>query len=193
MDELNQESSAGERKSDPVEEPNKAPFPDASEILLVVEQERDDYKDRMQRAQAEFVNFKRRNADEKVEIVKKEKVRVVSTLLPVLDDFELAMNQPERLIADPTWAAGIELIYRKLESILSSQGVSALTISGGDTFDPLLHEGITYQTYPEYTEGQIVQVLRSGYTLDGKLLRAAQVSVAHTSNPEIESNIEDSE
>jgi molecular chaperone GrpE len=193
MDELNQESSTEEHKSDPVEEPNKAPFPDASEILLVVEQERDDYKDRMQRAQAEFVNFKRRNADEKVEIVKKEKVRVVSTLLPVLDDFELAMNQPERLIADPTWAAGIELIYRKLESILSNQGVSALTISEGAIFDPLLHEGITYQTYPKYTEGQIVQVLRRGYTLDDKLLRAAQVSVAHTPNPEIESNIEDRE
>jgi len=193
MDELNQESSAVEHENDPIEEPDRTSSQNAPEVLLAVETERDDYKDRMQRAQAELINFRRRTADDRVEIVRKEKARFVSTLLPVLDDLALAMNQPERLIANPTWIEGIELIYRKLESILSTEGVSALTVSAGDVFDPLLHEGMTYQTYPEYAEGQIVQILRKGYTLDGKLLRAAQVSVAHAPQPHTESNVEDRE
>ena len=193
MDELNQESSAVEHGNDPIEEPDTTSSQNAPEVLLAVETERDDYKDRMQRAQAELINFRRRTADDRVEIVRKEKARFVSTLLPVLDDRALAMNQPERLIANPTWIEGIELIYRKLESILSTEGVSALTVSAGDVFDPLLHEGMTYQTYPEYAEGQIVQILRKGYTLDGKLLRAAQVSVAHTPQSHTESNVEDRE
>ena len=114
MDELNQESSAIEHENDLIEEPDRTSSQSAPEALLVVETERDDYKDRMQRAQAELINFRRRTADERVEIVRKEKARFVSTLLPVLDDLALAMNQPERLIANPTWIEGIELIYRRM-------------------------------------------------------------------------------
>ena len=194
MDEINREYTETQNENgseQEVEVPLKA-APLQDPVIQAV-QERDEYRDRMQRAQAELVNFKRRTADEKVETVKREKTRVFSTLLPIIDDFELAMQQDAKLTADPTWAAGIELIYRKLESVLAIEGLSTLPASAGDTFDPLFHEGLTYQAHPEYDEGQIVAILWKGYLLDGKLLRATQVSVAHKSQSASESNPQDKE
>ena len=194
MDEINRESARTENEDGPDEESTSASSRDLLQPMSSqLEQQRDEYQDRMQRAQAELVNFKRRTADEKIETVKREKTRVFSMLLPVIDDLELAMSQEEKLAADPTWAVGIELIYRKLESLLSNEGLDTLSVSTGDAFDPMFHEGLAYQVHPQYEERQIVAVLRKGYTLDGKLLRATQVSVAHKPQPPSESNAQDEE
>lgn len=194
MDELNQESAKAQQEDNLTEESDVISYEDTSHPALEqLEHERDDYKDRMQRAQAELINFKRRTADERIQTTKKEKSRIISNLLGVIDDLELAMQQQGKLAGDPTWAAGIELVYRKLEAALINEELNTIEVSPGDIFDPLLHEGLAYQAHPEYEEGQIVDVLRKGYLLDGKLLRAAQVSVAHKPQQFTESNMEGKE
>jgi len=194
MDELNQESDRKDHMETPLDESTDISFEDILQSSLAqLEHERDDYRDRMQRAQAEFINFKRRTAGENIETTRKEKARVVSILLPVVDDLDLAMNQQEKLTTEHTWATGIELIYRKLESALANEGLTAISVSPGDIFDPLLHEGLAYQAHLEYEEGQIVNILRKGYFLDNKLLRATQVSVAHKPQQDTASTTEDNE
>ena len=126
-----------------------------------------------QRERAEFSNYRKRIERERETLYQNAVSEIVKKYLPVLDDLELALkNKPD----DP-WAEGIELIYKKLQDILESEGVRRIEAEG-QPFDPNIHEAISQSPSEEHESGIIIEVMRQGYMLGEKVIRPALVRVA---------------
>ncbi len=133
-----------------------------------------EYKDGWQRAVAEFQNYRKRVEAEKAESYQSAIGDITKRYLPVLDDLERALAACP---ADLAWAKGIELIYRKLQSILEAEGLRRIEAEG-QVFDPNFHEAISQEPSEDHASGQIIAVIRNGYMLGDKVVRPAQVRVA---------------
>jgi molecular chaperone GrpE len=128
---------------------------------------------------AEFENFKKRTSKERLELFKTANQEVITSLIPVLDDFNRANQQIEK--GDKSIDVdGFILIYNKFFEVLKSSGLSSTTTKIGDSFDPEFHEAITQITAPtESNVGKIVDVIETGYLLGEKILRYPKVVVAN--------------
>ena len=126
-----------------------------------------------QRAEADLINFKKRSEQEKAEITKFANAVLVMSLLPILDDFERALDNVSIKLAGFTWVDGIRLIHRKLQAVLESHGISQIEALGND-FDPTLHEAVLEE---EGEEGKVIEELQKGYKLHERVLRPAMVKV----------------
>lgn len=127
-----------------------------------------------QRAQADFINYKRRTEQEKEGIGRFANSMLVVNLLPVLDDLERALDS----ISDDIelgWVDGIRLIERKLRGILESQGLSPIKALG-EPFDPYLHEAVRQD---KGKEGIVVEELQKGYKLYDRVIRPSKVVVGN--------------
>ncbi len=130
-----------------------------------------------QRAQADFVNYKRRCEQELTEMTQFANVALVLSLLPILDDFERAFNSSpvEMSRLDPGWVEGIRLVERKLRTTLERLGLSRIK-TVDEPFDPRLHEAVRQVGGKE---GIIIQEIEKGYKLHDKVLRPAKVMVGN--------------
>ena len=144
--------------------------------------ERDKLKDALQRAQADLVNYRRRRDTERAELVKYRSESLLSRLLPVLDEFTLALAQPADGPSSDSWLEGFHLINRKLNALLELEGVQQIDALGNQ-FDPAEHEAIAQQPTAEKEDGEVLMVVRNGYKLHNRLLRPAQVIVAANDAP----------
>ena len=136
-----------------------------------------EYLEGWQRAQAEFVNYRKRMERER-ELNNFEAVgRVVKRYLPIVDDLERALKDRPAEGTGAAWAEGIELIYRKLLKILESEGVVPID-ADGEQFDPNLHEAVLQSPSDDHESGQVIEVLQRGYRLGERVLRPAMVRVA---------------
>jgi molecular chaperone GrpE len=126
-----------------------------------------------QRAQADFVNYKRRTEQEKEEIGKFANSMLVINLLPVLDDLERALTSITDQLTEVSWVDGIRLIERKLRGILEAQGLSPIQALG-EPFDPNFHEAVMQS---EGKEGIVVEELQKGYKFQDRVIRPARVIV----------------
>jgi molecular chaperone GrpE len=133
----------------------------------------EDYLANWQRAQADFINYKRRVEQERNETVKFANAALILDLLPVLDDLERALDNITSKLAGLTWVDGIGLIYRKLQAILEVHGLTEIEALG-QPFDPNLHEAVLYA---EGEEGKVVEELQKGYKLHDRVLRPTMVKV----------------
>jgi molecular chaperone GrpE len=133
-----------------------------------------EYKDGWQRSVADFQNYKRRVDAEKSETYQTAVGSIIKNYLPVLDDIERALAARP---ADLAWADGIELICRKLQSILEAEGLKRIE-TDGQTFDPNFHEAISQEPSDNHASGEIIGVVRNGYMLGDKVIRPAMVRVA---------------
>lgn len=141
-----------------------------------------------QRAQADFQNYKRRTEQERGEASRYGSAPLLLQCLTTVDDLERAFMALPPSLAQLTWVEGIALIYRKLQTILESQGVREMEAEGQD-FDPQLHEAIAQGDGPE---GKVVQVVQKGYYLYERVLRPALVQVGNeTSGSEKDLNSND--
>lgn len=140
-------------------------------------QKAESYLANWQRAQADFVNYKRRTEQERGEATKFSNAMLILNLLPVVDDLERALNTVPTNLVGLTWFDGLRLIYRKLISILESQGLQRIEAEGKD-FDPNLHEAVIHS---EGEEGKVIQELQSGYKLHDRVIRPAMVRVGSSS------------
>lgn len=131
----------------------------------------------LQRAQADLVNYRRRVEQERGEALRGAKVDVILSVLPVLDDFERALQAIPPEYAGQPWVEGMSLIERKLRSALEAQGLTPIEALG-KPFDPWEHEAVLHEENPRHEEGQVTGVVRPGYKLQGKVVRPAQVKVA---------------
>ena len=131
------------------------------------------YLSNWQRTQADFVNFKRRIEQEREETAKFANAELMSALLPVLDDFERALDNVPPGQIDANWIEGIRLICRKLRIALEAHGLEQIEALGKD-FDPYLHHAVMHA---EGEEGKVVEELQKGYKLHGRVLRPAMVKV----------------
>ena len=144
-----------------------------AELVEKVAKDKDDYI----RLMAEFDNFRRRTAQEKLELVSMASTDTIKGLLPVLDDCERALKV--LLESDDSDAAkeGTELIYSKLMSYLKSKGLAVIDAMGQD-FDTDLHEAVAqFPVQDEEQKGKVFDVVQTGYTLNGKVIRFAKVVV----------------
>ena len=139
--------------------------------------ERDQFRQMLQRAQADLVNYRRRTEEEREEQQKYTNSRLIQKLLPVIDDFNMAIDHASQSDAQPSWLEGIVLIQRKLNSLLESESVTKIKVDGKE-FDPFEHEAMAYQESADHREGEILSVVRDGYKLHGRVLRAALVMLA---------------
>jgi molecular chaperone GrpE len=133
-----------------------------------------EYKDGWQRSVADFQNFKRRVDSESKDTYQNAVGNIIKRYLPIIDDLERALaHRP----ADLAWADGIELIYRKLQTILENEGVKRI-VAEGQMFDPNFHEAIVQEPAEGLESGCIIAVVQNGYMVGERVIRPAQVRVA---------------
>ena len=143
------------------------------EALGKAEANKNDYL----RLMAEFDTFRRRSAEEKLELTKSASADTIKGLLPVLDDCEIALKQLSDIEGSEDAVEGISLILNKLTSYLKTKGLEKIEAKGKD-FDTEFHEAVTMFPAPsEDLKGKVIDVAQNGYTLGGKVLRYAKVIV----------------
>ncbi len=139
-----------------------------------------EYLDGWQRVQAEFANYRKRQEAERTQMLAYANAGLLKKLLPVVDDFDRAIEQLPTDAEHLPWAQGVLLIRKKLDAILESEGVKAID-ADGQAFDPAYHEAVTYEQAEGFEEGRIIGVVQRGYTLNDRVLRPALVRVAQGS------------
>jgi molecular chaperone GrpE len=160
-------------------DPTSAAAPEDTENLetaLEAEKKKaDEYLAQWQRAQADFINYKRRTEAERQEFNSFANANLVLAILPVLDDMERAIESIPEEFAEDDWVEGVRLVERKFKTVLEGQGVKPI-LSLGMAFDPNYHEAMRQE---KGEEGVIIGELQKGYMLNDKLLRPAKVVVGH--------------
>lgn len=136
--------------------------------------EKNELQDLLQRRQAEFDNFRRRNERERGELVEYASMDTVKALLPVLDDFERALKNES---ADKTYARGMELIYQRFGEALSRLGLEPIS-SEVAIFNPHIHHAVEMVDTKDHADQTILEEYQRGYYFKGRLLRPAMVKVA---------------
>lgn len=135
-------------------------------------------KDKFLRLFAEFENYKKRTSKERVELFKTAGQEVITSLLPVIDDFDRAIKEISKNEQDNELFKGVTLINDKLISILKNQGLEGIEIESGSDFDAEIHDAITQIPAPsEDLKGKIIDVVEKGYTLGDKIIRHPKVVV----------------
>jgi molecular chaperone GrpE len=136
-------------------------------------------KDKFLRLFAEFENFKRRTAKERIELFKTANQDVLQSLLPVLDDFDRAMVEIAKA-EDEVLLKGVELIHEKLKGTLVSKGLEIVEVRAGDAFNADFAEAITQIPAPSSDlKGKIVDVIEKGYKLGDKIIRFPKVVIGN--------------
>ncbi|MET0261684.1 MAG: nucleotide exchange factor GrpE [Rariglobus sp.] len=152
--------------------------PDLSEQLSAAKKEAADNYDRYVRSVADLDNHRRRTVREKDELRQFAASRVLEDLLPVIDNLGLGLAAAKAPNADlKTLVGGIAMVAEQLKTSLASHGLKEVNPLG-QPFDPNLHEAISQQPSADIPEGSVVTVVRVGFTLNGRLLRAASVIVS---------------
>ena len=166
-------------------QPSEVPEESIESLRAALAEEKkraEQYLANWQRAQADYINFKRRTEQEQAENTRRANAALLLNLLPVVDDFERALAEIRTRSQDLPWVEGIELIYRKFLSRLENEGVRRIAAKGKD-FDPRFHEAVLYE---DGEEGKVIEELEPGYLLGDWLLRPAMVKVGK-GNPALES------
>ena len=145
---------------------------DASEVL---EELKADFDNRYKRLQADFENFKRRTNQEKEQLAGFVKGDVLKDLLPVLDNFERAVQAPAEGDTK-VFLDGFIMIHQNLMAMLSKRGLAVID-AVGKPFDPNFHQAIMRVPSDEYESDTVCEVLQTGYTVDGRCIRPAMVKV----------------
>lgn len=136
----------------------------------------DELKSLLIRTQADFVNYRRRNEEDKASFVKLATSDLVEQLLPVMDNFALAAKHVPKELENNSWIQGIQAVEKQFEQILLTNGLERVETEG-QHFDPNLHEAVGEVHVKEAKPGVIIQEEAPGYTLGGKLVRPAKVLV----------------
>ena len=140
-------------------------------------EEAEKWKNDYLRLMAEFDTFRRRSAEEKLELVKSASTDTIKGLLPVLDDCEIALAQLEKSTDSEAAKEGTQLIYNKLMAYLKTRGLAVIDAKG-QPFDTEFHEAVTMFPAPsEDLRGKVIDVAQTCYTLGGKVIRYAKVIV----------------
>ena len=162
---------------DPAADGAESPDRAANEELEAARAQAAEYLDHLQRLKAEFDNYRKRVLKEQTRAVELATEPVMSRLLEVLDEFELAVMAAERKPEFERFLHGVEMVYAKLKEILRAEGLEAIGAKG-EPFDPEVHEALLQSEEPGDGEPYVSDVLRTGYRLKGRVLRPAGVKVA---------------
>lgn len=142
------------------------------------------------RTRADFENYRKRVESEKEQAKVVAKSAIISKLLPIIDDIELAISYAPENLKDNPWVKGVNKLSLKLETSLSNLGVKAIDAKNNTTFDPKLHDAISMDDSSEGEEEIILEELRKGYLYNDVVIRPSMVKVGFR-NKEIEAKEED--
>ncbi len=189
---MNQPTSSQPEAAKPMaasNEPKPAPDPavpppvkSADDLLIAAKAEAAANYDKFMRAVADLENFRRRTVREKDELKQLATGRVLEDLLPVLDNLALGLAAAKQPNADlKSLVGGIDMVLAQLRGALANHGLKEIN-PAGQLFDPHQHESISHQPSPDVKEEHVLTVVRTGYSLNGRLLRPAAVVLS--SGPE---------
>jgi len=157
--------------------------PDLAQELEQSKAKAAEYLDGWQRARAELSNFKRRSDAERATLTSTANGRLLTRMLPVIDDFERAFETLPLDLRNLTWIQGVGHIYRKLQMVVESEGATPID-AVGRPFDPRFHEAILQEESHEYSEGTVCAELQRGYMLGDRVLRPTLVKVSSGPGPQ---------
>ena len=159
-----------------ISENQEIPTPELS-VEEQLQEELSNEKDKFLRLFAEFENYKRRTAKERIDLFKTANQEVLQAMLPVLDDFDRAWAQVSKS-DDEALVTGVQLIHDKLRTTLVSKGLEEVEVKAGDVFDADFAEAITQIPAPnDKLKGKIVDVIEKGYKLGDKIIRFPKVVI----------------
>lgn len=141
-----------------------------------VAQERDEIQERLLRLQADFENFRRRTQKEKETDRKYRSQSLAEELIPVLDNFERALQAEVKEDANKGFVEGVKMVYNQLWSALEKEGVEEIKAKG-ETFDPHVHQAMMQVEEEGYESNTVIEVLQTGYKLHDRVIRPAMVKV----------------
>jgi len=156
------------------------PDPPAADLEMEIQklvEERDTLQDRLLRLRAEFDNYKKRAERERSETIQFASADLMRELLNVLDSFDLAFRNALKTSDSAEILRGLELVYKQFVDTLGRFGLKTIEAKG-QPFDPNFHQAVSTVLTNDVPENTVVEEMRRGYTLNGRLLRAAMVSVS---------------
>lgn len=159
--------------------PDVAPEGEAADPIDALQREKDALQDRLLRTAAEFDNYRKRMDRERRELSEYAAADVLRDLLPIVDNFERALQAPATAETD-AFRKGIELIHKQMVEVLKKRGVKVIDALGTD-FDPNFHQAVIHEASDAHREGEVMEELQRGYLLGDRLLRPAMVKVAKPS------------
>jgi molecular chaperone GrpE len=164
------------------EEPDEAPAEEDGQAAIVADlaaarAEADSYLDDLRRLQADFDNYRKRMLREQTARIASASQGLVAKLLPLLDNFELAVSHAEQSRDFDRMLKGVEMVFGELREVLQGEGLVKIEAEG-KPFDPERHEAVVAVEQEGAEPGTVVDVVRTGYELRGKVLRPAMVKVA---------------
>ena len=187
-------------------EPQPAPEPEVGQegeiavdevvsLRKQLRQEQDKSKEHLNKllyAQADFENYRKRLDQEVESRIDSGKARLIQSLLGIVDELELALKAARNVECGSAVAEGIEIVLRKFRDLLAGEGLCRIE-SIGRKFDPTLHEAVERVPCDEKEEGTVVEEVREGYTLKGKLIRPSivKIAVSHIAESDSPKPIED--
>ncbi len=145
-----------------------------SEALEEARREIESFKDQYVRVRADFENFRKRVERDRAEERARMSGGVITEILPAIDNLDRALDQPAD---DPGFRAGVALIRRQIDDTLKKLGLEPIEAIG-EPFDPIYHEAVTVEPREGFAENTIVEEIRKGYTLGGRVIRPSLVKVA---------------
>jgi len=149
----------------------------AKDEIIELKEENGELKDKYLRLFAEFDNYKKRTVREKLDLMRNAAQDTLSSLLPIIDDFDRAKLNAEDSKSDESLSEGVLMVYNKLNTTLSAHGLRAME-STGSAFDPELHMALTEISAPsDDMKGKVVDTIDKGYYLNDKIIRHAKVVV----------------
>ena len=151
-------------------------FKAAQEHIEKLKKEKEETVLLLQRNQADFDNFRRRNASVRADSLEEGKRDCIKELLPVLDNFDRALEAKVECEQDEGWRDGIILVHKQLLDALQKMGLSEIETDG--KFDPNLHNAVMQGTEEGKESGDIIQVFQKGYRVGEKIIRPSMVKVA---------------
>ena len=149
--------------------------PALADEIVELRKERDNLHDRLLRQAAEFDNYRKRVDRERKDLSQMAAVDFVQELLPVIDDFERALQSDAP--GAESYRQGLEIIHRALMEMLRKRGVTPID-AVGTPFDPQIHQAVAYEDAPDRRDGEVMEQFTRGYRLGDRLVRPAMVKVA---------------
>lgn len=175
---MNREDSDNNEQTQTIAMENgQAPELALEEKLAQSEAKAAEYLDGWQRARAEFANARKRLEKERADAYGNATADVLSKLLPIIDDFKRAFDNVPAAIAQDKWFTGIQLVHRKLHTLLENNNLEVIP-SVGQPFDPNLHEAISQEASDNYESGLVIRELQTGYRIGTRVLRPAMVIIS---------------
>lgn len=151
---------------------------EAAKLVERIEAERDEALAAKQRALADFANYQRRMAESERRAARNGEANVVRSILPVLDHFDLALNQDRTQVSIDQLLGGVEMVRDELRRALEQHGVQRIEPAIGDPFDPNRHDAMQQQPAENVEPNHVSAVHQTGYALGEMVLRPAKVAVA---------------